>query len=417
MNTVTDCVIMQKEDWQNIVNKIREKTGEEEKLNSGQVLEKLDFLKSLKKVEPKANGVNFYDYDGTLLYSYSLEEITNLKELPPLPKRKGLTCQGWNWTLNDIKKYNREADVGVNYITEDENTHIYISLEEGRTSPVLGIAVNGKILIDWGDGSNTNELNGTSLETLLSKKHEYINAGEYVITITPVDDGQIAVLGEHMSSKLLDCNSSLVSDVVDPGHAYLNSIKKIEFGKNVTLSDSALAGCGGLKKVTLPQGIQLGSCVFTDCSSLEAAVLPEGLEAIGTRSFQRCSSLFKVVFPTTLSEITQYAFDSCTVLSKITIPNKVQTIGQKAFSNCQSLVKIIVSKSAINLGKQVFFNCYSAAIFDFSQHDSVPNLGDVRSGQFDYTPNDLKFYVPSDLIDEWKAANVWLNFEGKIYEK
>ena len=36
------------------------------------------------KVE--GNDVNFYDYDGTLLYAYTLAQLQSLKELPPLAK-------------------------------------------------------------------------------------------------------------------------------------------------------------------------------------------------------------------------------------------------------------------------------------------------------------------------------------------
>ena len=41
-------------------------------------------------------AVNFYDYDGTRLYSYTVEEAAALTELPPHPSHDGLICQGWN---------------------------------------------------------------------------------------------------------------------------------------------------------------------------------------------------------------------------------------------------------------------------------------------------------------------------------
>ena len=58
------------------------------------------------------NEVNFYDYDGTILYSYTVEEAQALTELPELPSHEGLICQGWNWTLENIKEYNRAINVG-----------------------------------------------------------------------------------------------------------------------------------------------------------------------------------------------------------------------------------------------------------------------------------------------------------------
>ena len=51
----------------------------------------------------KRKDVNFYDYDGTLLHSYTLAETQALTELPELPSHDGLICQGWNWNLADIK--------------------------------------------------------------------------------------------------------------------------------------------------------------------------------------------------------------------------------------------------------------------------------------------------------------------------
>ena len=59
-------------------------------------------------VEPK--DINFYDYDGTLLYSYTKNEVLSLTQLPPLPTREGFTCQGWNWSLANIKAYNNIED-------------------------------------------------------------------------------------------------------------------------------------------------------------------------------------------------------------------------------------------------------------------------------------------------------------------
>ena len=50
-------------------------------------------------------GVNFIDYDGTILYSYTPDEIASLKTLPRNPSHKGLTAQGWNWSLDDILVY------------------------------------------------------------------------------------------------------------------------------------------------------------------------------------------------------------------------------------------------------------------------------------------------------------------------
>lgn len=60
--------------------------------------------------------VKFWDYDGTLLYSYTDAEALALTSLPPNPSHTGLTAEGWNWTLAEIKSYATdysEADINV----------------------------------------------------------------------------------------------------------------------------------------------------------------------------------------------------------------------------------------------------------------------------------------------------------------
>ena len=47
--------------------------------------------------------VNFFDYDGTVLYSYTKEEFMTLDALPANPAHASLTARGWNWSLADAK--------------------------------------------------------------------------------------------------------------------------------------------------------------------------------------------------------------------------------------------------------------------------------------------------------------------------
>ena len=129
--------------------------------------------------------VNLYDYEGTLLYSYTLEEAQALTELPALPTREGLTCQGWNYDLATIKSYDRKVNVGAIYITDDGTTRIYIKLEDGRTSPMLGVCPNGTVDVDWGDGTAHDTLTGTDTTVVQwTPTHNYASAGEYVIKLT-----------------------------------------------------------------------------------------------------------------------------------------------------------------------------------------------------------------------------------------
>lgn len=60
--------------------------------------------------------------------------------MPANPTHEGLTAQGWNWSLIDAKNYVNKygkLNIGQMYITSDGKTRLYITLSEGRTSPIL----------------------------------------------------------------------------------------------------------------------------------------------------------------------------------------------------------------------------------------------------------------------------------------
>lgn len=146
---------------------------------------------------PKA--VNFIDYDGTILYSYSEADALALTDLPANPSHSGLTAQGWNWTLAQIKAQltampGAPVWVGQKYITDDGKTRIYCRFETGRLAPYLGLSVNGTVTVDWGDGSSTDTLTGTSLNTVKTVQHTYSEAGDYTITLT-VESGSFGFFG------------------------------------------------------------------------------------------------------------------------------------------------------------------------------------------------------------------------------
>ena len=147
----------------------------------------------------KPNDVTFIDYDGSVLYSYSMEEAQELMELPELPSHDGLVCQGWNWTLEAIKALNRPVTVGAMYITDDGATRLHIRIETvGRmTVPLyIGQTVANGVSIDWGDGSTAETLSGTGNA---NTSHTYADPGDYVISLMP-QDGCTLSFGDGSSS-------------------------------------------------------------------------------------------------------------------------------------------------------------------------------------------------------------------------
>ena len=143
----------------------------------------------------KWDDVTFIDYDGSVLYSYSLAEAHALTGLPALPSHEGLVCQGWNWTLEAIRALNRPVTVGAMYITDDGATKLHIRIETvGRmTVPLyIGQTVANGVSIDWGDGSTTQTLSRTGN---VNTSHTYAEPGDYVISWLPHDGFTVSLGG------------------------------------------------------------------------------------------------------------------------------------------------------------------------------------------------------------------------------
>ena len=188
------------------------------------------------------NDVTFYDYDGTIRYSYTAEEFLALTEMPPLPTQKGLICQEWNWSYEDAAVYVAEygvLDVGATYITDDGKTRLYIRIpSEGRMDVPLYISqsVANSVVIDWGDGGATETLGVTGRANIT---HRYASVGDYMISLD-VAEGCTLTLG-HSNNYNIFGYSGDIGNVVNSAR-----LKSVEIGKNIFLNSQSLLNCKSL---------------------------------------------------------------------------------------------------------------------------------------------------------------------------
>ena len=362
---------------------------------------------------PGAPGdITFYDYDGTIVTSWTLAELATKTALPDYPSHEGLTCQGWNWSLAELKTANRKMNVGAMYITDDGKTRIYIRLEEGRTSPMLGVCPNGTVTVDWGDGTTPDTLTGTDTTVVKwTPNHAYAAPGEYVIKLTV--DGTMGFYGTSTSnqySAILRYSSA--SD--NRNYVYRNSIEKIELGSSVTsIASNAFYNCYSLASITIPDGVtSIGQSAFTNCYSLASITIPDGVTSIGRYTFQMCPSLASITIPDGVTSVGETAFASCYSLASITIPDGVTSIGQSAFTNCYSLASITIPDGVTSIGRYAFSSCYSVAFYDFTACTAVPTLSDTNA--FAGMAADCQIRVPAALVDAWKAATNWSTYADHI---
>ena len=383
----------------------------------------------------RAKDVNFIDYDGTVLHSYTVAEAAALTALPALPTHDGLVCQGWNWSLDDIKAMGRAVEVGAMYITDDGKTRIYIHLEDGRTSPMLGCCPNGTVTVDWGDGTRPDTLTGTSTSTVKwTSTHEYSAAGDYVIKLTV--SGSVVFAGSSSSNQY--SNLLRYSSGADTrNQVYQSAIQKVEIGDSVTsidrsafyncyslssitipgsvtsISFSAFKSCYSLSSITIPGSVtSISGSAFYSCYSLSSITIPGSVTSISGSAFYSCYSLSSITIPGSVTSISGSAFGGCYSLSSITIPGSVTSIGSSAFGSCYSLSSITIPGSVTSISGSAFSNCYGVRYYDFTRHTAVPTLSNTNA--FNKIAADCEIRVPAALADEWKAATNWATYANHI---
>ena len=311
--------------------------------------------------------VNFIDYDGTLLYSYTATEANALTELPANPTHTGLTAQGWNWTLAEIKAQltampNDDVWVGQMYITTNGKTEIDISLTDADyLSPYLLVGLNGTLTVDWGD-SSTGTLTGTYIGTVVFLQHTYSSIGDYTISIT-VDSGTFCFTNTGSSCGGVLANSNGGSSE-RYSRAYSVYVKAVRLGSNVYIDNYGFSNCPSIEYVTIPNNTTIYTYAFNECKNLKSVTVPKldsdnnNVTRIRDNTFYGCALLKTVSIPSSVTTLGTNAFTSCGNLQTITIPSGVTTLGSTSFSNCYSLRSVTIPTGVTVVDIGLFSTCY-----------------------------------------------------------
>lgn len=379
----------------NIADAIRNKKGTNAPINAQDFATEIASIESGSERESVGiKDINFYDYDGTRLYSYSWEEILEMSELPPLPSKSGLICQGWNYTLEDIlAQSHHKADVGANYTTEDDTTKMYINILADNTTVELAIYQNdsSSIKIDWGDGI---VVNGKNSAGHVTHSHTYSKAKNYIISIN---------------------NSGYVGGYTEDKFR-LQTLQKIHFGSGI--SPRFFDNQFNLKQVSLSStstsyyAASYGS--FYRNVSLDAVIIPKGSTIYG-QSFAY-SGLKVISLPTDIifthyisgSYSYSYLFSENPRLSRLVLPEGFPRIGYGMFKDCSILSELWIPSSVTFIDDLAFSNCIWLTKLDFSHFTSVPSISGTPFS-FD---NPLTIIVPDELYDDWKSK--WSKYSSYI---
>ena len=308
----------------------------------------------------KDNAVNFYDYDGTLLHSYTVEEAQALTALPDGPTHTGLTFQGWNWDLASVNALTRGMNIGAMYITDDGKTRFHFRMEDiARPNVTINFTatVDGGVTIDWGDGTTEPSVGASNKEY----SHVYTAQGDYTITLE-VLSGTVSLVGSGSSS----------GNVVFGGtvRGARNMLQSVEIGDGVT---------------------SIGNSAFQSCYSLASITIPGGVTSISNYAFQSCYSLASITIPDGVTSISIYAFAYCYSLASITIPGGVTSIGSKSFQKCEYVKEYHLLPT------------------------TPPTLS--KTDAFTGIPSDCVIYVPTGCLDAYKTATNWSTYADYMQEE
>lgn len=393
---------------------------------------------TLDTTPPEESDINFWDYDGTLLYAWTLAELATKTELPPLPLHDGLICQGWNWTLQDIKDAGRELDIGALYITDDRKTRLYVDVD---TETWDDFALNywqstrNATTIDWGDGTTPETKNADSY---VEHRHVYASSGSYVITMS-VKEGTTMWLGRD--GRVLIANGE-----TDSGRCAM--LRRVEVGARVTGTDpQCFRNCCRLESVSLPQTTKIYTPrAFEQCAQLRVFIAADMDEI--RQTFYRCCNLRAIATPKGTTQTNNYAisytavrqvnfdmtsardtgaiervhikavngqigdFSSCRALLEVTIPADATTFVAAAFQGDNALRRVTCLGDIASIPAQVFQRCYPLRFVDLTHCTAVPTLANVNA--FDQTHAQLEIRVPASLADAWKAATNWSSLADHI---
>ena len=405
-------------------------------------------------VYPK--DINFYDYDGILLESWTLAELQTKTALPDYPTHAGLISQGWNWTLEALKTTNRKMNVGATYVTDDGSTRLYITIDVlGRTTMPLYFSqtVTNDVVIDWGDGSATETVEGTGA---VNTSHTYTSVGDFVIKLKSTTGTM--TLGDTTNSK----NIFGINYETESSKRYLlGRLKKVELNNSVILK-IAFMGCWYLSSLLLSKGLtsnnfssepfssaipkfivipssfeNIRSNMFDECY-LEGISLPNSVKKIGISAF-RSSRCKEITLPNLLTDqndaIDDYAFSQNSYLENFFIPT-IKYVMQHSFNQCHRLQKVVISEGIEGIATQSFYNDYSLtnitipSTVRFISQDAFRFCLAMKEYHFKSTtppslssttsltvPEDCIIYVPQGCAEAYKAATNWATYADKIMEE
>ena len=394
------------------------------------------------------SSVLFYDYDGTLLHSYTKVEFLNLSALPALPDRtsENLTCDGWNWTLSEIKNQLNtvvgDVNVGAIYHTTDNKTHITCKPTETfpQASICLTPTVANAVTVDWGDGTTdtwtsaiqetkshtyTGVTNSSVYDIAIScsfgtyRFEEHITGtttyDEYVYTDIKISN-KVTSFDYRCFFRCYFLKTIVISNsVVIFGNSCFDTcyaLKSISIPRGVTSLENSFGSCYSLQSISIPNSVTSfnGSC-FSFCYSLKSITIPVNSNGFDNITCIGCRCLKYINIPMGTTSLRNYCFYDCNSLKYINIPNTVTSLGQNCFTSCFCLDTIVIPENVTT----ILQNCFET--FTLRVLYCKPTTPPVLGSEATIPSNGmLTIYVPRGTLFAYQSATNWSAHASKMVE-
>lgn len=265
-------------------------------------------------------------------------------------------------------------------------TYIQCHFDDTTLNPTINFsAVPTNTYIDWGDGSEVQQVTAKTIA------HTYSSKGFYWLKIYG-DKYSLggASYGMFSSSTFAYCVTKLYLGENNT-LAKLTSNFALEFfvfdTTLTTLPNSVISSYYALKSLIIPTGVtSLGEYNPNNCTQLKKIILPSTLKTIGRYSIGGCHAMEHISLPNSLTTIGEYCFGSYN-LKELIIPDSVTSISGSFCSGCYNLKKLVLSKGLTSLG-----SLYNVSFYTLEEFEIPPKLtsGVALSGVYSLK----KLYIP-----------------------
>ena len=324
-----------------------------------------------------AKAVNFYDYDGTRLYAYTLAEARALTELPIPPEHDGLVFDGWNWELSEVNALTIPAEIGALYNTDDNVTRIKIYVDDFTnrtfTLKIAGIISSRVMTVDFGDGS-VEEYQGSG-----TRSHTYESAGPYIV-------------------KLIANDTFVLLGIESPNNDF---VRAIEYSKKCLATQVVLGNNTQYVTVHSQFNIKDGTAFHTRCKIFpRTSTVLTAREDTGTKI---------ISIPPTMASYGTYGCQMTQII-RVSVPEGVGSVGNRAFRSCLWLRKAVVPSTITTMAAQAFESATRLAVMIVLP--TTPPT--ITSNTLHAFPANCVIYVPDESVEAYKAAEYWAVYAEQI---